>query len=150
MQCFVNFVDAQAAAHLMMQSSGQLMLHGKTCLMQWARSRPVPRDLYNAIRMGATRNLFVANVPPDATEASVGALFAPFGELESVRLAPKKEAAFVNFSSIAAGIKAKDMMQFKHWISRDANGVTAETGASNTTRAPPGFGSTNALTGVCR
>ena len=36
------------------------------------------------------------------------ALFAPYGDIESIRLVPRKRAAFVNFASIGAAMHAKE------------------------------------------
>ena len=65
-------------------------------------------QLWHAIRNGATRNLYVANVPETISDAELTALFTPFGEMESIRIGPKKGAAFINYTSIAAAIKAKE------------------------------------------
>ena len=43
---------------------------------------------------------YVANVAEGLREAQVTAIFAPYGDLESIRLVPKKRAAFINFASI--------------------------------------------------
>ena len=40
-------------------------------------------------------------------EAQVTAIFAPYGDLESIRLVPKKRAAFINFASIGAAASSK-------------------------------------------
>lgn len=90
-QAFINFIEAGDAYRLMASLGGELQLGGRPLLMTWARTRPVPRDLWSAIRQGATRNLYVANVPESFTEAHVLSMFGPFGELESVRLAQRKQ-----------------------------------------------------------
>ena len=112
-QAFINFVDVQSAYHLMMSTGGQIALGGKGLPIMWARMRPIPRDLVTAIRQGATRNLYVANVPDSASDDVVSSLFTPFGELESVRLVPKKRAAFVNYANVTSALKAKEAMHCK-------------------------------------
>ncbi|KAL3896386.1 MAG: hypothetical protein SGPRY_013285 [Prymnesium sp.] len=119
-------------------------------MLYWAKTRPVVKELWQAIRNGATRNLYVANVPESLNDVHllftfiarrclrlivaftitlvsrrITALFAPFGELESVRVGPKKGAAFVNYTSIAAAIKAKDNVNRQ---------VSAPTGAESATK----------------
>tara|TARA_B100000795_G_scaffold36355_2_gene23931 strand:- start:824 stop:973 length:150 start_codon:yes stop_codon:yes gene_type:complete len=49
----------------------------------------------------------VANVAEGVREAQVTAIFAPYGDLESIRLVPKKRAAFINFASIGAAAPSK-------------------------------------------
>ena len=50
---------------------------------------------------------YVANVPEGLREAQVTAIFAPYGDLESIRLVPKKRAAFINFASIGSAAGSK-------------------------------------------
>eukprot|EP00908_Phaeocystis_cordata_P020597 Transcript_32256.p1 GENE.Transcript_32256~~Transcript_32256.p1 ORF type:complete len:488 (-),score=125.70 Transcript_32256:448-1911(-) len=105
-QAHINFVDVGSAYQLILATGSHVVLQGKPTLMQWGRSRPVVRELMTAIRNGATRNLYVANVGESVEEAQLTAVFQPFGDLESVRLVPKKRAAFVNFTSISAAMRA--------------------------------------------
>ena len=67
----VSFVDAGAAHQLMMRSGCQIMLQGKPTPLQWGRAKPVPREVLRAIRNGATRNLYVANLAEGVREAEV-------------------------------------------------------------------------------
>jgi hypothetical protein len=112
-QAFINFVEPQSAFLLMMSCNGQIVLGGKQLTLMYAKMRPLPRDLVAAIRQGATRNLYVANVPENLTGEVAGALFAPFGDLESVRLVSRKRAAFVNYANVTAALKAKEAMHCK-------------------------------------
>merc|ERR1719454_139250 len=112
-QAFINFVHHESAYQLMMTLGQYVVLHGKPLPLQWAKTKALTRDLMHAIRNGATRNLYVANVPESMTDASLCAMFGSFGELESVRLVPKKRAAFVNFVNITAAMKAKEAMHGK-------------------------------------
>ena len=50
---------------------------------------------------------YVANVAEGLREAQVTAIFAPYGDLESIRLVPKKRAAFINFGSIGSAAGSK-------------------------------------------
>ncbi|KAL3903712.1 MAG: hypothetical protein SGPRY_011564 [Prymnesium sp.] len=109
----------------MVTTGQQIMLQGKPFMLYWAKTRPVVKELWQAIRNGATRNLYVANVPESLNDVQITALFAPFGELESVRVGPQKGAAFVNYTSIAAAIKAKDNVNRQ---------VSAPTGAESATK----------------
>ena len=120
---FINFIDTSSSFNLMTQMGGEIHLHGQALQMTWARTRPVPRDLYAAIRQGATRNLYVANVPESFSEQSILSLFGRFGDLESIRLVPRKFAAFVNYVSVSCAIRAKEAMHFKHPGPREGNGL---------------------------
>lgn len=111
----------------MNQTGGDVALQGRLYQLAWANARPVPRELWAAIRQGATRNLYVANVPEQCAEAEVLTLFKPFGDLESVRLAPRKRVAFINYATITSAIKAKEAMHHKYLGSTDAGSGMAET-----------------------
>tara|TARA_B100000513_G_scaffold186064_1_gene107583 strand:- start:453 stop:2438 length:1986 start_codon:yes stop_codon:yes gene_type:complete len=112
-QAFVNFVDAQDAYQLMVNTGQQILLRGKPVLIHWGKTRPVAREMMQAIRNGATRNLYVSNVPDTVSEVHVASIFSPFGEVESVRLVPKKRAAFINFASVTAAMRARETMHGK-------------------------------------
>ena len=123
-QAFINFIDVADAYRLMTQTGGEITLQGRLLPLTWAKTRPVPRDLCAAIRQGATRNLYVANIPETFTEPAVLSMFGPFGELESVRLAPRKHVAFINFAAVTSAIRAKEAMHYKYPAPRDGNGLT--------------------------
>ena len=59
----------------------------------------------------ATRNLFVGNIPPDATESDVMAHFGKYGDVAAVKFLPKKSdtfAAFVDFHNVEHARDAHD------------------------------------------
>ena len=61
----------------------------------------------------ATRNLFVGNIPPDATEADVLAHFSQYGHVSAVKFLPKKSdtiAAFVDFHNADEARTAHDQV----------------------------------------
>ena len=90
---FINFVETSAAFNLMAQTGGEIHLQGQSHPVVWARTQPLPRHLYSEIRAGATRNLYVANVPEHCTEQALIVLFSPFGDLESIRHVSRKLGA---------------------------------------------------------
>ncbi|KAJ1985412.1 hypothetical protein H4R34_000066 [Dimargaris verticillata] len=58
-----------------------------------------------------TRSLWVGNVDPGLTTADLMTYFSPFGQIESLRLLPDKECAFINFARVEDAVKARDEMQ---------------------------------------
>ncbi|KAJ1971921.1 hypothetical protein H4R35_004975 [Dimargaris xerosporica] len=58
-----------------------------------------------------TRSLWVGNVDPGLTTADLMVYFSPFGQIESLRLLPDKECAFINFARVEDAVKARDEMQ---------------------------------------
>jgi len=84
----------------------------------------------------ATRNIFVANIPPETTEQDVQAHFSKYGPVLGVKFLPKKSdtiAAFVDFQNVDDAREAHDSVNM-------INGIKIRTDY-NTRRAnnpPPG------------
>ncbi|KAJ2627598.1 hypothetical protein H4R22_004323 [Coemansia sp. RSA 1290] len=57
-----------------------------------------------------TRSLWVGNVDPSLSNNDLVALFGKYGRVESLRLLPDKECAFVNFLRVEDAIRAKEDM----------------------------------------
>lgn len=57
-----------------------------------------------------TRSLFIGNLDPTVTEEELRQKFADYGKIESLRLLPNKECAFVNFTSVEEAVQAKMAM----------------------------------------
>lgn len=58
-----------------------------------------------------SRSLWVGNLDASITANELLALFSPYGPIESLRVLPDKECAFINFQSLDDAIRAKDDMQ---------------------------------------
>lgn len=58
-----------------------------------------------------SRSLWIGNLDPNITEEGLRQIFQPFGVIESLRLLPFKECAFVNFAKIEDALKAKKQLQ---------------------------------------
>lgn len=59
----------------------------------------------------ASRSLWIGNVDPTVSEREVRSTFEPIGPIESLRMLPSKECAFVNFFNLDDAIKAKETLQ---------------------------------------
>ncbi|KAJ2670305.1 hypothetical protein GGI25_005887 [Coemansia spiralis] len=57
-----------------------------------------------------TRSLWVGNVDPGLSSQDLIAIFGKYGRVESLRLLPDKECAFVNFLRVEDAIRAKEDM----------------------------------------
>jgi RNA recognition motif-containing protein len=60
-----------------------------------------------------TRSIFIGNLDPTVTDVDLKALFKPHGRIESIRLLPNKECAFVNFITVEEAMKAKQFIKGK-------------------------------------
>ncbi|KAJ2303345.1 hypothetical protein IWW52_005581, partial [Coemansia sp. RSA 2704] len=57
-----------------------------------------------------TRSLWVGNVDPGLSSQDLVALFGKYGRVESLRLLPDKECAFVNFLRVEDAVRAREDM----------------------------------------
>ena len=53
---------------------------------------------------------YICNVPSSTSKEVLASVFSPYGELESIRLVPKRRAAFANFTSITAAMHAREKL----------------------------------------
>ncbi|KAJ9064766.1 hypothetical protein DSO57_1026954 [Entomophthora muscae] len=78
-------------------------------------NRDGARDDYNleyaAPPPPPSRSLWVGNLDASITPNELLALFSPYGPIESLRVLPEKECAFINFQVLDDAIRAKDDMQ---------------------------------------
>ncbi|KAK9319144.1 hypothetical protein V1517DRAFT_61499 [Lipomyces orientalis] len=57
--------------------------------------------------VGPTRALWLGNIPPTATVASLTSMFSQYGTVESARILSNKSSGFINYTNIDAAIQAK-------------------------------------------
>ncbi|KAJ3141043.1 hypothetical protein HDU90_007066 [Geranomyces variabilis] len=58
-----------------------------------------------------SRSLWIGNIDPTLSPSDLLTLFSPFGPIESLRILPDKECAFVNFVHVEDAVRARDDMQ---------------------------------------
>ncbi|KAI8821491.1 uncharacterized protein EV422DRAFT_567225 [Fimicolochytrium jonesii] len=58
-----------------------------------------------------TRSLWIGNIDPTLSPSDLLTLFSPFGPIESLRILPDKECAFVNYVRMEDAVAARDEMQ---------------------------------------
>ena len=61
------------------------MFNGTTAELSWGKARPLNQEIAFAISSGATRNLYLGNLPEGTTIETVTEKFKVFGPIESVR-----------------------------------------------------------------
>jgi protein JSN1 len=52
--------------------------------------------------------LWIGNIDPNTTSADLLAIYSHFGPIDSLRVLPDKECAFVNFVHVEDAVRAKD------------------------------------------
>jgi RNA recognition motif-containing protein len=107
--CFISFVEPAAAqAFYARTSQNGFQVLDKTCKIGWGKSRPLPQAVYDALRKGASRNLFLGNIDPALTAEKLHADLGQFGQIEKLDILATKKIAFVHFTSILAAMRAAD------------------------------------------
>lgn len=66
---------------------------------------------HSPVSLSASRSLWVGNVDPTVTEKELRDLFAPHGNIESLRTLPAKECAFINYATVSEAKAAKEKLQ---------------------------------------
>ena len=85
-----------------------------------------------------TRSLFIGNLDPTVSEEDLQQTFSQFGKIESLRLLPNKECAFVNFTNVDEAVQAKAAMVGRpigHLIPRIGFGKVSCNSSSNAVQA---------------
>jgi len=67
-------------------------------------------EIASAVSRGGSRNVFVGQLDESTTEDSLFEDFKSFGEIDKVDLLPKKQIAFIHFTSIHSAIQAVEAM----------------------------------------
>lgn len=105
-EALVAFVSAYDAGSLL-AATGSLRIRDAVLELSWGKARPIPPAVAEAIGAGATRNLFLGNLPPGTDTGHLHAAFSPFGPVESVRVMRNSNTGYVNFCSVEAALAAK-------------------------------------------
>lgn len=111
--CFVAFVDPQAAHNFMatVQQTG-FMVNNKHIKVGWGKSKPIPPPLVEALRTGATRNVFLGNVDASITAEKLQNDFSKVGRvIEKIDILPAKKLAFIHFTSIQGAVEAVEELR---------------------------------------
>lgn len=106
---FVTFVDPMVAStfYNKVMRTG-LEVNGFKLKLGWGKTRPLPDQVAEGIKGGATRNLFLGGLTPDINEEKLLQDFGPHAAaIEKIDVLPAKKIAFVHFLSILAAMTAK-------------------------------------------
>lgn len=109
---FVTFMDASTALEIYnyAQTTG-LTVRGRKLRVGWGKPSSISIPVAQAIQQGATRNIYVGNIPESLTVDKLKKDFASFGEIELVNAFKEKKCAFVNFTSIGNAVTAINAMR---------------------------------------
>lgn len=109
---FVTFLESAAAQAFYQHAAFTgIFLSGCKIRPGWGRSSAIPGSLANALRKGATRNIYIGGLSEGVSEEDLRRDFAKFGEIEHINILRDRHIAFVNFCSIDSAIKALEAIR---------------------------------------
>jgi len=105
---FISFLDASSATHFHSDAIlKKLCVKGQDIKIGWGKPSPVPTSVALAVQQsGASRNVYLGNLPEDILEEELREDLGKFGAIDTVKIVREKNIAFVHFLSIANAIKA--------------------------------------------
>lgn len=116
MCAFISFLDKSSA--LLFHSDAilkRLTIRDNDIKIGWGRNVPLNSVVVNAIqRDGATRNVYIGNLPKDITEEQLVKDLEEFGTIDTIKILNEKGVAFVHFCSILSAIKVVTNLGLKN------------------------------------
>jgi RNA recognition motif-containing protein len=105
---FISFLDSSSATHFHSDAIlKKLSIRGQDIKIGWGKPSQVPTSVALAVQQsGASRNVYLGNLPEDVTEDELREDLSKFGPIDTVKIVREKAIGFVHFLSIGNAIKA--------------------------------------------
>lgn len=105
---FISFLDSSSATHFHSDAIlKKLSIKGQDIKIGWGKPSQVPTSVALAVQQsGASRNVYLGNLPEDITEEELREDLGKFGPIDTVKIVREKNIAFVHFLSIGNAVKA--------------------------------------------
>jgi RNA recognition motif-containing protein len=105
---FISFLDASSATHFHSDAIlKKLCVKGQDIKVGWGKPSQVPTSVALAVQQsGASRNVYLGNLPEEITEEELREDLGKFGAIDTIKLVREKNIAFIHFLSISNAIKA--------------------------------------------
>ncbi|KAL9126990.1 MAG: hypothetical protein Q9217_004046 [Psora testacea] len=105
---FISFLDGSSATHFHSDAIlKKLAIRGQDIKVGWGKPAQVPTSVAVAVQQsGASRNVYLGNLPETVTEAELREDLGKFGPIDTIKIVREKAIAFVHFLSISNAIKA--------------------------------------------
>ncbi|KAK0669665.1 hypothetical protein QBC41DRAFT_105586 [Cercophora samala] len=105
---FISFLDPASATHFHSDAIlKKLCIKGQDIKIGWGKPSQVPTSVHLAVQQsGASRNVYLGNLPEDISEEELREDLGKFGAIDTIKIVREKNIAFVHFLSIANAIKA--------------------------------------------
>ncbi|KPI40188.1 Negative regulator of differentiation 1 [Cyphellophora attinorum] len=105
---FISFLDSSSATHFHSDAIlKKLSIKGQDIKIGWGKPSQVPSSVQLAVQQsGASRNVYVGNLPDDITEQEIRDDLSKFGPIDTIKMVREKNIGFVHFLSVSNAIKA--------------------------------------------
>ena len=105
---FISFLDSSSATHFHSDAIlKKLAIKGQDIKIGWGKPSHVPTSVSLAVQQsGASRNVYLGNLPEDITEEEIREDLGKYGAIDTVKMVREKNIAFVHFLSIGNAVKA--------------------------------------------
>ncbi len=105
---FISFLDGSSATHFHSDAIlKKLAIRGQDIKVGWGKPSQVPTSVALAVQQsGASRNVYLGNLPEDVSEEELREDLGKFGPIDTVKIVREKAIGFVHFLSIGNAIKA--------------------------------------------
>ncbi|PGH26890.1 hypothetical protein AJ80_01472 [Polytolypa hystricis UAMH7299] len=105
---FISFLDGNSATHFHSDAIlKKLAIKGNDIKIGWGKPSQVPTSVALAVQQsGASRNVYLGNLPEEVTEEELREDLGKFGPIDTVKIVKEKNIGFVHFLSISNAIKA--------------------------------------------
>jgi RNA recognition motif-containing protein len=109
---FISFLDSSSATHFHSDAIlKKLAIRGQDIKVGWGKPSQVPTSVAIAVQQsGASRNVYLGNLPEDVTEDELREDLGKFGPIDTVKIVREKAIGFVHFLSIGNAIKAVNQL----------------------------------------
>ncbi|KAF8245625.1 RNA-binding domain-containing protein, partial [Wilcoxina mikolae CBS 423.85] len=109
---FISFLDCSSATHFHSDAIlKKLAIRGQDIKVGWGKPSQVPTSVAIAVQQsGASRNVYLGNLPEDVTEEELREDLGKFGPIDTVKIVREKAIGFVHFLSIGNAIKAVNQL----------------------------------------
>ncbi|OJJ04534.1 hypothetical protein ASPVEDRAFT_54675 [Aspergillus versicolor CBS 583.65] len=105
---FISFLDSNSATHFHSDAIlKKLAIKGNDIKVGWGKPSQVPTSVALAVQQsGASRNVYLGNLPEETTEDDLREELGKFGPIDTVKIVKEKAIGFVHFLSITNSMKA--------------------------------------------
>ena len=118
---FISFLDVPSAQVFHTDATmRKLSIGGQEVKIGWGKPSSISTSVMLAVQQnGASRNVFLGNLPEDITREEIEEDLGKFGAIEHIKLIKEKNIAFVHFLSIANAMKAVQQLPSEaNWAQR--------------------------------